>query len=168
MTAYVDPLSVHNPSSGATIPSAWGDAVNAAFTYLAAAWETYTPTITASGTAFAFGTTPTKIGRYQLVGKQCRVHVELNIGTTPTVGTGDYSFSLPATPHTDSGITFQAVGEGGMYDASASSPTLAVARIVSGAVKLYATGSATAFGAATPVIPATGDEYFFNIEFEVA
>lgn len=33
--AYVDPSAIHNPTPGAAVPAAWGDAVNDAIAYLA-------------------------------------------------------------------------------------------------------------------------------------
>ncbi len=57
---------------------------------------TYTPLWTASGVAPALGN-GTLSGRYTAVGKIFTAFIDLSIGTTTTLGTGNWAFSLPVT-----------------------------------------------------------------------
>ena len=66
------------------------------FTDLIAAWTSYTPVWSSSGTAPAIGN-GTLAGRYKLVGKTCHVVFGQTMGTTTTFGTGTYGWSLPFT-----------------------------------------------------------------------
>lgn len=61
---------------------------------LSEAWPSYTPTWT--GTGFAIGN-GTIVGHRVIVGKWCFGEIIATIGSTTTVGTGAYSFGLPAT-----------------------------------------------------------------------
>lgn len=61
-----------------------------------AAWTSYTPTWTSSGTAPALGN-GTLVGRYMKVGRTVTCQVNLITGSTTTYGTGNYSFALPFT-----------------------------------------------------------------------
>ncbi len=63
---------------------------------LQAAWTAYTPTWTSSGTAPAIGN-GSIVGAYMQVGKTFDFRIALTAGSTTTFGTGQYSFSLPAT-----------------------------------------------------------------------
>lgn len=56
--------------------------------------HTYTPTVTASGTAFALGD-GTIVGRWQRYGRRVHVQIDLLMGSTTTFGTGIYTISLP-------------------------------------------------------------------------
>lgn len=86
-------------------PRTWvvGEVVSAAtmnqeirdqFNSMFAAWSTYTPTWTSSGTAPSLGNA-TMIGRYMKWGRTVLAHINLTMGSTTTYGSGDYSFSLP-------------------------------------------------------------------------
>lgn len=61
---------------------------------LSEAWPSYTPTWT--GTGFVIGNGTITGGRI-LAGKLCIGEIIATIGSTTTVGTGAYSFGLPAT-----------------------------------------------------------------------
>ncbi|MFD5573971.1 hypothetical protein [Streptomyces cadmiisoli] len=87
-------------------PRTWvvGEVVSAAtmnqeirdqFNSMFAAWTSYTPVWTASGTAPVLGN-GTLSGRYMKIGRTVVAHIQLVMGSTTTYGTGDYSFSLPA------------------------------------------------------------------------
>lgn len=60
------------------------------------AWTAYTPAWTSAGTAPALGN-GTLIGRYRKMGKILDFRLLLTLGTTSTLGTGAWFFSLPAT-----------------------------------------------------------------------
>jgi len=61
-----------------------------------AAWQTYTPVWSTSGTAPAIGN-GTITGRYAILGKVIVCHINLIAGSTTTFGTGTQSFTLPFT-----------------------------------------------------------------------
>lgn len=61
-----------------------------------AAWVAYTPSWTASTTNPTLGN-GTILGRYQKIGRQVTVHINLTTGSTSTYGSGNYNFSLPFT-----------------------------------------------------------------------
>lgn len=60
-------------------------------------WFNYTPTWTSSGTAPSIGN-GTLTGKFAITGKKYDFRVSLIAGSTTTVGTGNYSFTLPSTP----------------------------------------------------------------------
>lgn len=87
-------------------PRTWvvGEVVSAAimnqeirdqFNEMFAAWTTYTPTWSSSGTAPAIGN-GTLSGRYMKIGRTVFVNINVIFGSTTTYGTGNYSFTLPA------------------------------------------------------------------------
>jgi hypothetical protein len=65
-----------------------------------AAWDTYTPTWAASGTAVALGN-GTLTGKWIRLGKTVHYRIQLTMGSTTTFGTGTYSFVLPTAAHAD-------------------------------------------------------------------
>lgn len=86
-------------------PRTWvvGEVVNAALlnteirdqlNSMFAAWTTYTPTWTSTGTAPAIGN-GSLTGRYMKIGRTVIVEINMIAGATTTFGTGNYSFSLP-------------------------------------------------------------------------
>lgn len=71
--------------------------------------HSYTPTVTASGTAFALGD-GTIAGRWQRYGRRVHVQIDLLMGATTTFGTGTYTFSLPpGVPAPGNGTSIGAV-----------------------------------------------------------
>jgi hypothetical protein len=89
-----------------TTPRTWvvGEVVTAAmlntevrdqFADLFASWSSYSPSWTAATTNPSLGN-GALTGRQKTVGKRCDVKIELTIGSTTTVGSGQYSFSVPA------------------------------------------------------------------------
>ena len=61
-----------------------------------AAWTSFTPTWTTSGTAPAIGN-GTLSGKYRLIGKTLEIEFTMLAGTTTTFGTGTWAFALPAS-----------------------------------------------------------------------
>lgn len=61
---------------------------------LAPDWQTYTPVWAATGTAPNLGN-GSLVGRYVLNGKSCTAIVEQVMGSSTSMGTGTYSWSLP-------------------------------------------------------------------------
>lgn len=69
------------------------------------AWTSYTPQWTAPITNPALNN-GTITGAYKLIGKTCFVRVRLVIGSTTTLGSGQWYFSLPFSASVASGIQF--------------------------------------------------------------
>lgn len=63
--------------------------------YNMAAWATYTPTWTNSGSAPTLGN-GSIVGGYRRAGTTLHLRGQLSIGSTTTVGTGDIRMSLPS------------------------------------------------------------------------
>lgn len=63
--------------------------------YKLAAWATYTPTWTSSGTQPSLGN-GTLVGGYRREGTTLHVRGQLIVGSTSTVGTGDFRMALPS------------------------------------------------------------------------
>lgn len=82
--------------------------------YLAAPWDTYTPTWTAATTNPALGN-GTLVGRFRLIGRTvvCRIH--LVAGSTTTFGSGAFRFALPLAAAT-TGTNLPQVGEAVLLD----------------------------------------------------
>jgi len=59
-------------------------------------WSSYTPSWTTTGTAPSLGN-GTLVGKFKQVGKTVFFRSSLTIGSTTTVGTGNWMFSLPVT-----------------------------------------------------------------------
>jgi hypothetical protein len=82
---------------------------------IGAAWETWTPTLTASTTNPTLGTGSTATGKYGRVNKQVFGNVTITFGTSGVApGTGFYYVSVPVTAIA-SGVT---VGSGFILDSS--------------------------------------------------
>jgi len=84
-------------------------------------WQSYTPTWGSTGTAPSLGN-GTLVGKYVQQGKLVTFRAVLTLGSTSTIGTGQYNLSLPveATPGGGSGGNIATVnGTGWVIDASA-------------------------------------------------
>lgn len=65
----------------------------------AGAWQSYTPTWTATTTNPTLGNA-TLTGRYVQIGKVVTININLTFGTTTALGTGNHYFSIPVTAAT--------------------------------------------------------------------
>lgn len=130
------------------------------------AWTTYVPTWTAATTNPTLGN-GTKTGRYVQAGKLIIFSISITFGSTTTVGSGIYSFSLPATA-IDNKI---AVGQGMAFDTSATALTSLVVFIDnSGFTTVRAKDMATDSNVthAAPYAWANGDEINLSGVYEAA
>jgi hypothetical protein len=100
-----DPNIVTNTRGGQTIPAGltgiyadyvkWlSDTVNGNYVAEGGAWSAYTPTWTSTGTAPTIGN-GSIVGYYQKIGQVVNVRIEWAWGSTTSLGTGFYVFSLP-------------------------------------------------------------------------
>jgi hypothetical protein len=108
MTIYETDTDVYSVYNG----SSWVRAVTIA------AWETYTPSWTTTGTSPSVGN-GTITGRYCHIGRCVELTITLTMGSTTTFGTGTYSFSVPLTASSASNARW--VGTAYFRDNSAGS-----------------------------------------------
>lgn len=120
-----------------------------------AAWTAYTPVWTASTTGPTLGN-GTLTGAYRQVGKTWQLRIVLTIGSTTTVATGNWRFSLPFTPKLN--------GLLGAYmdDASASKRWAGLARITAAAatgdnMRIAPADNSTTVMDTNPFVWASGD-----------
>jgi hypothetical protein len=134
---------------------------------------TFTPTWQSTGTQPVLGN-GSIAGRYVRVNKFVSVSMHLVIGSTTTLGTGDYLFSFPVTavaatsfgPITSSGF---------LYDNSTTNAYSLMAAYTGGetgrlrvAVFQNSAQGFGVLGAAYPVVPATNDDIFVSYVYEAA
>lgn len=125
--------------------------------------QTYTPTWTGSSVNPALGN-GTLTGRYFKYGNRCKVEIALSIGSTTTLGTGEWFFSLPFTTDSLAGTNGMAVAvHSGSYYTLASQCGTSVA-------KCYALSNASSspVGAAAPFAWASGDTLTITLDYITA
>lgn len=135
--------------------------VRDAFTGIQAAWVAYTPTWASTGTAVALGN-GTITGRWLRVGKTMHAcEMILTLGSTSTVGTGSYTFSLPTILL--NGTNGLAAGTSGWNDVSATTTFSRIAlRVTTTTVKAVDVTGVGA-GSTVPMVPAVGDIISFSL-----
>lgn len=143
-------------------------------------WQDYTTTWSYSGsTAWNYGTGSTATARYTQIGKTVHFKAKIVLGTSPSIGTGTATFTLPVNPND------AFVNVSGYYQGSVATLDVA-ARLTSGSnvasvtaitTNQY-TGSSTAYArfggtvnaalSAHGITPASGDVIFISGTYEVA
>lgn len=147
----------------------WNTYVRDNWKALTGVWSTYTPALTSTGTAPVLGTAAVAEGHYLLLNKLCMVRVAIRWGTSGnTFGTGDLIISLPANPQT-SASTNTLLGNGLLYDISATTPFDAVAiRGGSSLMKMLSAGVNAAVSSTNVFTMANSDSMQFALRYEVA
>lgn len=130
-----------------------------------AAWTSYTPTFTTSGTAPALGN-GTLTGAWTCSGKTAHFRLKFTAGSTTTYGSGNLRFGLPATSNGETVCTAF------LHDASAGNGYAAdsVAHIAASTafagVYVGSIGSSNVVTGVFPVTFATGDRIWVSGTFE--
>jgi len=135
---------------------------------IGAAWESYTPTWTASTTNPAIGNGQL-IGKYTQIQKLVVAEVTVIMGSTTTYGTGTYRFGLPITADTPL-WNFAHTGTGRLYDASTGVVYVAAIGFFAGATT-YVSGWTHGASTITPTTPftfANTDEITVQVCYEAA
>lgn len=98
-----------------------------------------------------------------IVGGMCFYSINLVIGSTTTLGTGEWSFSIPFRAKTNAIGSVYVVDSGVAY-------TTAVCKVDATAlvVNCYANGSATGFNATSPISWTTGDAMRLSIAYPIS
>lgn len=137
------------------------------------AWTSYTPTWTASGTNPTLGN-GTITGKYKQRGKVVDVRLTLTVGSTSTIGTGIYFFSLPVANATTeiSGIDSHGwlldTSTGLYYHIFCDSAGGASAIVVRLVVTSGTWGTLDTVQHNTPMTIATGDFLGITLTYEAA
>jgi hypothetical protein len=135
----------------------------------ASSWKDYVPVWGSNATQPTLNNGSIS-GSYIQIGKTVHYRITMSIGSTSNIGTGTrYTFTLPIA-----NINLYPVATGFYFDSSANTWYSAFGRTNLTAIDTIwiqdgpngLTGGT--LGAANPVVPATGDIYFFNGTYEVA
>ena len=134
---------------------------------IGAAWETWTPALTASTTNPTLGTGSTATGRYGRINKTVFGNCRIFFGTSGTnAGSGFYFVSLPVTAQ---GVGVVA-GSGYVYDASTGLVRhVSIAIDSTSRVALYLENQTNyAVSSTNPWTWAASDQIQFSFEYEAA
>ena len=166
----VDIIAHSNMVYGDYYTQAQADAKYALQTnFPAGAWTAYTPVWGSNGTQPALNN-GTIDGSYCRFGNTVHVRIYMSLGSTSTVGTGArYSWTLPV--NNKSLTTCNLI----YLDSSANSYYIGIGRINTTNIDFVMNNfgpsgltSAGLFGAASPVVPASGDFYILTATYEAA
>jgi hypothetical protein len=133
----------------------------------------FTPTWSSTGTQPVLGN-GSLTGKYQRVNKLVFVQMQLVLGSTTTIGTGDYRFTFPFAANVSYG--FGSINSTGfMFDVSTSNGYNFVGSYSGGSTSVFrivafqnSTQTFGQFGAAYPIVPANGDEISISYVYEAA
>ena len=124
-------------------------------------WTTYTPTWGSSGTAPSLGN-GTLTGKYLQVGKNVIVQMFFQIGSTSTMGTGQWQFTLPFNSYQLNGSTSGFALSGYLEDAGVLAYQALAGRKTGANSFALMTSVSANVTATAPFTWATSD--FFNLE----
>ena len=160
--------------SGTTLTTpAVGDEITAAQAGVAAAdlntfssGATWTATWGSSGTAPAIGN-GTYTGFYVQAGKLLVGSSTMVLGSTSTVGTGNYTFLLPATANAVLPNNAP-IGVLSYLDSSSGTVYSRILVVVSSTTCAAIDPSGVFLSATSPVVPANGDKYMLTLSYPTA
>lgn len=145
----------------------WTNEVQNLWIGLQAAWDSYTPTLTSTGTNPTLGTGNSVTGTYYRVGKTVIGASEIVAGTAGyAAGTGAYRVLLPVALTAAAVSNGRVIGDGVFFDASTSnfyqlilvaSTTTTCTMVLNGAALMSATA---------PVVPAINDQWRYQFTYE--
>jgi hypothetical protein len=163
-------FGIVKPTSGAEPADLYGvatrlaDSVEDALAGLGQ-WEEYTPTWTASTSNPTLGN-GTLTGRFMRIGNLIHFRISLTFGSTTTVGSGLYAFTLPAEAANFGHVT---VGTGTAYDTSANTRAFAMTRTPTATTAdLWRASTEASFTHAAPFAWANGDVLTLHGTYEAA
>lgn len=149
-------------------------AVEALFTARDAAWSSFTPTLTSSGTNPTLGSGSSALGRYKKIGKTVQYAFEITLGTGATAGTGFYSIgNLPFAARGGNPTFSQTIVA---FDSSTGRYLNAAGDIAGGSSQIVrihfgdsgANTTLTTFGSTVPWTWADGDRVYGSGFYEAA
>jgi hypothetical protein len=130
------------------------------------AWTSYTPTWTAtSNPAIGNGSLA---GKYRLDGKTLFLRIQLQIGSTTTLGSGNWTFGLPASLSTPND-TLRQIIPGQVFDATGSRYACFGVVVANGSTfTAFYDNSANTIDSDSPIVWANTDYMLFTGVLEVA
>lgn len=171
MTAGIN----YTPASFATnhnvTAAEWATEITNPFIGLQAAWDTYTPVLTAATTNPTLGSGSVTNGWYIQIGKTVFGGGRVGFGTSGVVvGSGRYTISLPpVAANTSVGLV---AGTGILQDASGPTTFVIVPRLATSTTfYMYLDNQTTATlgcSSALPVVPAASDTYDYLLCYQAA
>ena len=122
------------------------------------AWTSYSPDWQAASGTVSIGTGGSVTGRYRENDVMVDIEIRLIFGTTPSVGTGAWSFASPVEPATSRAI--YPIGIASIWDSSASSVAFRQAYLIGsfGADRIRAAGDTGTDVQGTTIAWASGDQ----------
>jgi hypothetical protein len=127
------------------------------------AWDTYTPSWTASSVNPAIGN-GTISGRYFAIGKLVIAEIILTPGSTTTFGTGDYRLTVPTAAAAGAPI----IGVADAADAGTANHIGVTRQITTTTFAVLVTASASIWGTTVPMTWANGDSARFLVAYRAA
>ena len=120
--------------------------VTAIETQLLLGWTAYVPVWTGASVNPAIGD-GTIVGAYHQVGKLVKARIAINMGSTTTYGSGDYTWTLPVDADIDSAGSAHAFDGTTRYTGGLLFPTTSTVRVfISGGSTLWGTSLPHAWG----------------------
>lgn len=131
----------------------------------------YTPILTGSTGSPTLGNS-TLTGRFGFADRFVNYRLRLDIGSTFSVGSGAYRFSLPVAAHANHALNSSFLGSGTIFDSSAGETGIITAtKLITTTTFEILGGKASAFGGVNNGFPfawATGDFIDVNVIYEAA
>lgn len=162
-------LSLRYPAASAA-PNVPQDVQNLAADVdaIGGAWISYSPIWSSSGTQ-PVQNNGTLTGNYRQIGKIAFVRVVLTIGSTTTIGSGVYRFSLPASaaPKVNSLLPALFVDQSDGARLYPCTVRVIAATSTGDNMRIAVAGNAASLGATVPAVPATGDVIIIDGSYEV-
>lgn len=136
------------------------------------AWQTYTPTLTATTTNPTLGTGAIQTGRYTRMGRTImgRVFIQFGSGGGAAAGSGNYIVSLPVAARSSAADTIQTIGGGAVFDNDVSAYYLIEVHTptAGGTTTNLAVETATLVTNSSPFTWAASDFISFDFMYEAA
>lgn len=131
-------------------------------------FATFTTTWTGASGNPAIGN-GTKTSSYLQIGKLVFLRINLNMGSTTTYGTGQWTFSLPVAAAAGTGAAGgYSNGHLEVFDSSAGSYSIGLAAMTTSVCAGIFSGTTGVLGSAIPIAWATGDVVAINVWYEAA
>lgn len=164
-SGYIDSLNTGSATAPSSQSGAFASGNVGSLPGLSDAWTAYTPAWTSTGTAPALGNA-TVDAAYQQFGKTVRFRIFITLGSTSTVGTGSYRFSLPVTAKMGAR---HPLGPVVIYDSSTTTEDDDYRAVLNSTTTLkMVKGNSTAVSQTNPWTWATSDEFHIQGEYEAA
>lgn len=130
-------------------------------------WTTWSPVCSATGGGFAIGNGSIS-GVYWQAGKQFYGLITMTIGSTTTLGSGFWNFTMPPGITLASGMFWEQLGGVSIRDLSAGTTYGLGCMSASATALTGATGTGTRLGPAVPFAFASGDQISASLEGQTA